>query len=574
MKKLILLSLAFAGLAFGQGWTVPPQNGTSTPWNGGTVTNPSTFAGATDTALTLKAGSAQTSNILSILDNSSVLKTFVGMSNGDFYWFATAPSNISAYGAFAVSATGDASNRLKFGLDQGRGFLYFADGTNASDVGIERSGPGSLQVTAGAGLAGYGNMDVNNFTVHGTCTNCGSGGSGATMLNQIQDFKPSAFTSTTMTFGALTSTSIPSTVTLSGTPYTYTNSNVITITGTANDDTYYYIDPATGFRTFGAFPNANTYACNNCGTPVVTLAAAQYPASVYKIAHCHITAGVPDSASTCSDDRPLNGFSPLKDGYATKVVTSGGLTEIDNYRPPKYISAASYTMLDSDASSYLIFTNAGTTNVSIPQANLGQFRTGWSVRISAAGGPVSLQPVNSQIGNGGGTWSTSMTISANGGADLTSDGTTGVNGSYVVSSITTTTTSYLPTAGGTMTGGLVINTSSSPLLSLLNTAAGGFANMFLQSTGTQWSVFANPVGADSFGINDKTNGTSEFLIFPHTATDPDRVEITQGKLQLGTQITPASSLAACTTGTIEADTGFIYVCTATNTWKRVALSTF
>lgn len=38
--------------------------------------------------------------------------------------------------------------------------------------------------------------------------------------------------------------------------------------------------------------------------------------------------------------------------------------------------------------------------------------------------------------------------------------------------------------------------------------------------------------------------------------------------------TPASSSAAGVVGSICWDTGFIYVCTATNTWKRAALSTF
>jgi hypothetical protein len=38
--------------------------------------------------------------------------------------------------------------------------------------------------------------------------------------------------------------------------------------------------------------------------------------------------------------------------------------------------------------------------------------------------------------------------------------------------------------------------------------------------------------------------------------------------------TPASSSASCTAGDINVDTGFVYVCTASNTWKRAALSTF
>lgn len=41
-----------------------------------------------------------------------------------------------------------------------------------------------------------------------------------------------------------------------------------------------------------------------------------------------------------------------------------------------------------------------------------------------------------------------------------------------------------------------------------------------------------------------------------------------------TPSTPSSSSAAGTPGQIAVDSGFIYVCTATNTWKRVALTTF
>lgn len=38
--------------------------------------------------------------------------------------------------------------------------------------------------------------------------------------------------------------------------------------------------------------------------------------------------------------------------------------------------------------------------------------------------------------------------------------------------------------------------------------------------------------------------------------------------------TPASASAAGTANTITYDSGFIYVCVATNTWKRVAIATW
>jgi len=38
--------------------------------------------------------------------------------------------------------------------------------------------------------------------------------------------------------------------------------------------------------------------------------------------------------------------------------------------------------------------------------------------------------------------------------------------------------------------------------------------------------------------------------------------------------TPASAAAAGSAGQIVWDSGFIYICTATNTWKRVAVATW
>lgn len=46
-----------------------------------------------------------------------------------------------------------------------------------------------------------------------------------------------------------------------------------------------------------------------------------------------------------------------------------------------------------------------------------------------------------------------------------------------------------------------------------------------------------------------------------------------GKLMIGSQ-TPASASAAGEAGTIVWDSSFIYICTATNTWKRCAISTW
>lgn len=47
-----------------------------------------------------------------------------------------------------------------------------------------------------------------------------------------------------------------------------------------------------------------------------------------------------------------------------------------------------------------------------------------------------------------------------------------------------------------------------------------------------------------------------------------------GALIVTTAQTPATAAAAGIVGTICWDSGFIYVCVATNTWKRVAIATW
>jgi hypothetical protein len=49
---------------------------------------------------------------------------------------------------------------------------------------------------------------------------------------------------------------------------------------------------------------------------------------------------------------------------------------------------------------------------------------------------------------------------------------------------------------------------------------------------------------------------------------------TGNNLRLEGSVTPASATATGTTGDIQRDADFIYVCTAPNTWKRAALSSW
>jgi hypothetical protein len=52
---------------------------------------------------------------------------------------------------------------------------------------------------------------------------------------------------------------------------------------------------------------------------------------------------------------------------------------------------------------------------------------------------------------------------------------------------------------------------------------------------------------------------------------PISLALLGGTMPIGT---PASSSAACQQGAVETDASYLYVCTAANTWKRAALSSF
>lgn len=59
-----------------------------------------------------------------------------------------------------------------------------------------------------------------------------------------------------------------------------------------------------------------------------------------------------------------------------------------------------------------------------------------------------------------------------------------------------------------------------------------------------------------------------------TLTAANVLTVAGDTINQATQKTPASAAAAGTAGDICHDANFLYICTATNTWKRVAISTW
>lgn len=103
---------------------------------------------------------------------------------------------------------------------------------------------------------------------------------------------------------------------------------------------------------------------------------------------------------------------------------------------------------------------------------------------------------------------------------------------------------------------------------------------FTNTTTGSTSVDGFKVGIDSsetaqlwnYEATDMAFGTSNAARLTIEA-DGD-ITIKGDTLNIATQATPASAAATGTKGDIVHDTGFIYICTATDTWKRVAIATW
>jgi hypothetical protein len=241
------------------------------------------------------------------------------------------------------------------------------------------------------------------------------------------------------------------------------------------------------------------------------------------------------------------------------------------------------------------FFNRG-TNLIVPNAG----GTDWECALRLSGGyGTANNPVVLIDGTG-------LTLPANAAGVLTISAATGQ--ALTISSTTdgtSTTAASLVTAGGMAWG-----SSKTTYGGLLNLAGLLTAGGQLQTTGALTAVGASKLTLDqsaasvsriiAFGEDDSTAGTLQLvaassavgiydvcLSLTSAGVTSDRawtlsngLTVSGGNLQLssGTLLlatsTPASASATGVQGTITWDSSYIYVCTATDTWKRVAIATW
>jgi uncharacterized Zn ribbon protein len=139
------------------------------------------------------------------------------------------------------------------------------------------------------------------------------------------------------------------------------------------------------------------------------------------------------------------------------------------------------------------------------------------------------------------------------------------------------------------TGHVGIGTASPSATSMLTVRDASNGSYRAENTLGGYALFGVTDSAASVGFLDATNefefrlGGSEraridssgrLLVGTSSDSGGALFQVNGDRIRIGTAKTPASASATGTTGEIAWDADYIYVCTATNTWKRVAIATW
>jgi hypothetical protein len=161
-----------------------------------------------------------------------------------------------------------------------------------------------------------------------------------------------------------------------------------------------------------------------------------------------------------------------------------------------------------------------------------------------------------------------------------------VNGSGSGAAASGPGTGALRVTGGSYVSGAgyfggTINTTAAtgnPTISATITAAGGAGQFPLfqlidsRASGATWNM-ENGRTLGSFAL--RSSGSGDVLTMTSTGAATFAGAVTVAGTVIHTlSATPASASATGTVGTMSWDANYIYICTATNTWKRVAIATW
>ncbi len=414
-------------------------------------------------------------------------------------------------------------------------------------------------------------------------------------------------------------------------------SGTITITNTAPDQTV-SLTAGSGITVTGTYPSFTvastasggtvTSVAASGGTTGLTFTGSPITTSgTLTLSGTLAVANGGTGAATASGAR--TSLLPSYTGNNGRVLAvNSGSTDVE------WISAASGTVTSVAASGG----TTGLSFTGSPITSSGTLTLSGTLAVANGGTGVTTTPTNGRLLIGNGTGYTSANLTAGAGVSITNgagsvtvtnsapDQTvvllagTGiaVSGTYPTFTVTSTVSGTVTsvnasggTTGLTFGGGPITSTGTLTLSGTLSAANGGTgitspgtSGNVLTSNGTAWVSQAPAAPSGTFSLDNGSAAAPSLFFTSDTNTGifrsaADNVGITTGGvlrvevgntetqfnnairvsrgLVLGTagaMAAPASASSSGDLGEIRIDANYIYVCTAFNTWKRVAIATW
>jgi hypothetical protein len=291
------------------------------------------------------------------------------------------------------------------------GDVSSASGSTTTTLATVNATPGTFGGTSAVPVITVNSKGLITAVSTAAVSSSGSGGGGgASTASQLLDFSPT-LSGATVTFGNSCATLSPCNVFLNNTRFSYTNSMALTVSGSAADTVYIYIDTS-GNRTAG-YSSGNTYTSSSVA---LVSGMSAFPAGTFPLYQCAVSGG---SFGSCTDYRPILSKSTFSAGAGTSLSTTASGTAVNVAQTVDYISGANYTVPGTACGHYEIGTNASSGNWGLPTPSTGGMVTnGCTVAFRAAGGSITLTPTGATI-NGG----TNYVVAAGQYCSVVSDGT-------------------------------------------------------------------------------------------------------------------------------------------------------
>jgi hypothetical protein len=236
--------------------------------------------------------------------------------------------------------------------------------------------------------------------------------------------------------------------------------------------------------------------------------------------------------------------------FGNKIVAQvSGARDGNNYGGSLIFSTG--TLADTTLTERMRIDSSG--NVGVGTISLGGFSG--TVNLGGSGSPTS-----GYLGGYLNTQTASSSVTSRFDAFLSAPNTAAA--AFTISGINC----YQAQFGTKGAGSTITNLTGFRVDSTLTAGTNNFGFLSDIASGTnRWNFYASGTASNYFAGS---------VLVGTTTAGASKLTVADDSIQINTAKTPASATATGTTGQVCWDASYIYVCTATNTWKRAAIATW